>query len=111
MYSGMQVNGNAISISFTHTGKGLMAKDKYGYVKGFEIAGADKQFYYARAWIEGDKIIVMADEVKSPLAVRFGWTDDAGENNLFNKDGFPASPFRTDDWKGITENNKFSFTK
>ncbi len=111
MYSGMQINGNTISISFTHTGKGLMAKDKYGYVKGFEIAGADKQFYYARAWIEGDKIIVMADEVKSPVAVRFGWTDDAGENNLFNKDGFPASPFRTDDWKGITEHNKFSFTK
>ena len=109
MYQSMKVDGNKIIVSFTHTGSGLMAKDKYGYLKGFEIAGNDKQFHYAKALIQGDKIIVFADEVSNPVAVRFGWVDDAGENNLFNKEGFPASPFRTDTWKGITEQGKFSF--
>lgn len=108
MYQSMQVNGNKIVITFTHTGSGLVAKDKYGYLKGFEIAGADKEFHYAKAMIQGDKVIVFADEVTNPVAVRFGWTDDAGEDNLFNKEGFPASPFRTDTWKGITEEGKFT---
>ena len=76
---------------------------------GFEIAGSDQQFHYAKAMIKGDYVVVSCEEVPSPVAVRFGWTDDAGEDNLFNKDGFPASPFRTDNWKGITEENKFSF--
>ncbi|MBG9377706.1 sialate O-acetylesterase [Panacibacter sp. DH6] len=107
MYQGMEVQGNKIIASFTHTGGGLMAKDKYGYIKGFEIAGADQQFHYAKAMIQGDKVVVFADAVTSPVAVRFGWTDDAGEDNLFNKEGFPASPFRSDTWKGITEQNKF----
>ncbi|QEC65860.1 sialate O-acetylesterase [Panacibacter ginsenosidivorans] len=108
MYQSMQVDGNKIIISFTHVGAGLVAKDKYGYIRGFEIAGADKQFHYAKAMIQGDKIVVFADEVNNPVTVHFGWTDDAGEDNLFNKDGFPASPFRTDNWKGITEENKFT---
>ena len=109
MYQSMKVEGNKIIVSFTHTGSGMMAKDKYGYVKGFEIAGNDQQFHYAKAMIEGDHLVVFSDEVSNPFAVRFGWTDDAGEDNLFNKEGFPASPFRTDNWKGITEKNKFSF--
>lgn len=109
MYQSMKVDGNKIIVSFTHVGGGLMAKDKYGYVKGFEIAGSDQQFHYAKAIIEGDHLVVFSDEVSNPVAVRFGWTDDAGEDNLFNKEGFPASPFRTDSWKGITEANKFSF--
>lgn len=108
MYQYMQVDGNKIIISFTHTGAGLVAKDKYGYVRGFEIASADKQFHYAKAMIQGDKVVVFADEVSNPVAVRFGWTDDAVEDNLFNKDDFPASPFRTDNWQGITEKNKFT---
>lgn len=108
MYESMQVDGNKIIISFTHTGSGLVAKDKYGYLKGFEIAGADQQFHYAKAMIQGDKVVVFADGVHNPVAVRFGWTDDAAEDNLFNKEGFPASPFRTDTWKGITEENKFT---
>ena len=108
MYKGIEVQGNKIIVSFTHTGGGLMAKDKYGYLKGFEIAGADQQFHYAKAMIEGDKVIVFSDNVANPVAVRFGWTDDAGEDNLFNKEGFPASPFRSDTWKGITEQNKFT---
>jgi sialate O-acetylesterase len=109
MYRSMKADGNKIIVSFTHTGTGLMAKDKYGYVRGFEIAGSDQQFHYAKAMIEEDHLIVFSEEVTTPVAVRFGWTDDAGEDNLFNKEGFPASPFRSDNWKGITEAGKFSF--
>ena len=79
------------------------------YIKGFEIAGGDQKFHYAKAFIDGDKVTVMCDEVPNPVAVRFGWADDAVDDNLFNKEGFPAAPFRTDNWKGITEDVKFSF--
>jgi sialate O-acetylesterase len=57
--------------------------------------------------IEGDKVVVFQDGVTSPVAVRYSWADDAGESNLFNKEGLPAAPFRTDNWKGITEAAKY----
>jgi sialate O-acetylesterase len=107
MYQSFVTEGNKIIISFQHTGSGFMVKDKYGYIKGFEVAGADKKFHYAKAFIDGNKIIVMSDEVEKPVAARFGWADDAAEDNLFNKEGFPASPFRTDNWKGITADAKY----
>ncbi len=108
MYQSMQTNGNKIILSFTSAGSGLMVKDKYGYLKGFEVAGADKQFHYAKASIDGDKVIVYNDSVNAPVAVRYNWADYADDGNLFNKEGFPAVPFRTDTWKGITEENKFA---
>ena len=107
-YKSMQAAGNKVILTFTHIGSGLLVKDKYGYVKGFEIAGADKQFQYARATMEGDKIIVQADGITQPVAVRYNWVDDASEGNLFNKELFPAAPFRTDDWEGITVKNKYA---
>lgn len=107
MYQSMQLENGKATISFTHTGSGLMVKNKYGYLTGFEIAGADKKFHYAKAMISGDKVVVFSEEVPNPVAVRFGWADDASDDNLFNKEGFPAVPFRTDDWPGITVNNKF----
>ena len=106
-----KIEGNKIVISFTNTGSGLMAKDVYGYLKGFEIAGADKKFYYAKALIEGDKVLVFQDGVTAPVAVRYSWADDAGESNFFNKEGLPAAPFRTDKWKGITEEVKYNIGK
>jgi sialate O-acetylesterase len=109
VYQSFKTEGNKIIVSFTNVGGGLMAKDKYGYLKGFEIAGADQRFHYAIAHIEGDNVVVSSNEVPNPVAVRFGWADDAGDNNLYNKEGFPAPPFRTDNWKGITEKVKFSF--
>ncbi|MBV4358417.1 sialate O-acetylesterase [Pinibacter aurantiacus] len=99
-------NGKAV-VSYTHTGSGLYVKDKYGYVKGFEIAGADQQFHYAQAIIKGDKIIVWQDGLANPVAVRYNWADDASDGNLFNKEGFPAAPFRTDDWKAVTAEVKY----
>ena len=111
VYQSMKVAANKIVISFTGIGSGLIANDKYGYLKGFEIAGKDQQFHYAKAIIEGDKIIVWSDTVSTPEAVRFGWADDASEDNLFNKEGFPGAPFRTDQWKGITEGKKYEYKK
>jgi sialate O-acetylesterase len=107
-YRSMKVEGNKIRISFTHIGSGLMVKDKYGYIKGFEIAGADKNFHYAKAYMDDIDVVVYCDDVADPVAVRYGWADDAGDDNLFNKEGFPASPFRTDDWKGITDGVKYA---
>ncbi len=106
-----KIEGNKIVISFANTGSGLIAKDVYGYLKGFEIAGADRKFFYAKAMIEGDKVIVFQDSVTAPVAVRYSWADDAGESNFFNKEGLPAAPFRTDNWKGITEEVKYIIGK
>ncbi len=107
MYKSMKVEGNNVRLSFNETGSGLMVKDKYGYVKGFEVAGEDKKFKYAKAWIDGNDIVVSADGISKPTSVRYAWADNPEDANLFNKEGFPASPFRTDTWKGITEGAKF----
>jgi sialate O-acetylesterase len=94
----MNVEGNKALISFDHLGSGLMVKDKYGYHKSFAIAGADKKFVWAKAEIQGDKIVVYSDKVSNPVAVRYAWADNPGDANLYNKEGLPASPFRTDNW-------------
>lgn len=107
MYQSMSKVGDRIDISFTHTGSGWLVKDKYGYIKGFEIAGADKKFHFAKALINGSKITVWCDEVPQPVAVRYNWADDASEGNLFNKEMLPAAPFRTDNWDGVTIKNRY----
>jgi len=107
MYQSMTKDNNRVILTFAHTGSGLVAHDKYGYIKGFEIAGGDHQFHYAKASINGDKIIVWQDGVNDPVAVRYGWADYPGESNLFNKEGFPAAPFRTDQWPGRTDGVKY----
>lgn len=94
-------------LSFENIGSGLNVKNQYGYLQGFEIAGADKKFYYAKAELQGDKIVVSHSDVKDPAAVRYGWTNSPIDSNLFNNEGLPASPFRTDAWKGLTETSKF----
>ena len=106
-FQSMQKEGNKAILSFTDMGTGLMASGKYGYLQGFEIAGADKVFHWAKAGIRDGKVIVWSDEVTDPVAVRYGWADDNMEANLFNKEGLPAAPFRTDTWKGITEEVRF----
>ncbi len=93
LYSGMKAEGDKIAVSFTHVGGGLVAKD--GELKGFTIAGEDKKFVPAKAEIKGDKIVVSGEGVTKPTAVRYGWAN-VPEVNLFNKEGIPASPFRTD---------------
>ncbi len=91
--AGHQVRGSDVALSFKHTNGGLVAKD--GELKGFVIAGEDKQWKPAQARIEGDKVIVTSADVKQPTAVRYAW-ENWPTCNLFNGAGLPASPFRTD---------------
>jgi len=102
-YKSMKVDGNKIRLTFDNIGSGLVTKDKYGYVKGFAISGADKKLVWAKAYLEGNDVIVYSDLVSNPLAVRYAWADNPDDASLYNKEGLPASPFRTDDWKGITQ--------
>jgi sialate O-acetylesterase len=106
-YQSMKIQGDKISISFSNTDSGWFVKDKYGYIKGFEIAGEDKKFQFAKALVDGNNIIVFQESIQHPVAVRYNWADDASEGNLFNSNYFPAAPFRTDNWKLITADNKF----
>jgi sialate O-acetylesterase len=96
LYKSAQINGNSMTISFDHTGTGLLAQD--GPLKGFAIAGEDKVFVPAQAEIKGETVVVTAPQVTNPVAVRYGWAN-VPEVNLYNQEGLPASPFRTDDWK------------
>jgi sialate O-acetylesterase len=106
VYESMSVDGNKATLTFTHA-DGLWIKDNYQYLKGFEAAGADQKFHYAKAEIKDGKVIVYSDSVAAPVAVHYGWADDMPEANLYNKDGFPAQPFRTDKWKGVTDDKKY----
>jgi sialate O-acetylesterase len=93
VYRSMKIKGNQVILSFTHVDGGLQARG--GELKGFTIAGADGKFTSATANIEGKKIVVKSPAVTAPTAVRYGWlgTPDV---NLFNEEGLPATPFRTD---------------
>ncbi|MFM2198369.1 MAG: hypothetical protein RLZZ505_1801 [Verrucomicrobiota bacterium] len=93
LYDSMKTAGGKAEISFQSVGGGLLAKD--GDLKGFTIAGEDGKFVPAKAEIAGDKVVVSAEGVAEPKAVRYGW-ENAPDVNLFNKEGLPASPFRTD---------------
>ena len=99
-------NGKAF-VSFTSVGKGLSAKNRYGALNGFEIAGSDRKFYFALANIQDNQVVVRSDSVLNPVAVRYGWSNAPVEINLYNIEGFPASPFRTDDWPGVTDTAHF----
>ena len=104
VYKSFSREGNTIRLSFSDVGSGLAAKgDKYGYLKGFAIAGADRKFVWAKAYIEDDEVVVQSDLVKEPVSVRYAWSNNPDDANLFNREGLPASPFRTDNWPGITE--------
>ena len=97
LYESMEIEGDSIFISFSETGSGLIAKDG-GDLKYFTIAGTDEHFVWAKAKISGDKVIVWNNAIKNPVAVRYAWADNPEGANLYNKEGLPASPFRTDDW-------------
>jgi sialate O-acetylesterase len=95
IYQSATIDGNKITISFSNTGTGLITSDGEE-LNQFAIAGADKKFVWAKAMIRGDKVIVWNDDVADPMYVRYGWADNPDGANLFNKEGLPASPFRTD---------------
>jgi sialate O-acetylesterase len=105
----MKVEGNKVRISFDHVGSGLMVgkkegrrpteEVKEGQLKRFAIAGADKKWVWADAVIEKDTVVVSSPDVPNPVAVRYAFSGNPEGCNLYNKEGLPASPFRTDDWE------------
>jgi len=101
IYKSMKIKGNKIVLNFEHCGSGLTAGDGKSLLE-FTIAGSDKVFLPGKAEIIGNTIVVSGDKVTNPVAVRYAWHDDA-QPNLVNMEGLPASPFRTDSWKGVTE--------
>ena len=100
-YKSMEKQGNKIVLTFDHVGTGLYAFDVAKPV-GFAIAGSDKKFVWADAELQGtDKIVVSSKDVADPAAVRYAWADNP-VCNVYSKNGLPLTPFRTDDWPGMT---------
>ena len=100
IYKSMNVDCSSIILSFNHVGGGLVAKGG-AELKGFSIAGKDRKFVWADAKIDGDKVIVSSEKVDMPVAVRYAWADNP-VCNFYNQEDLPASPFRTDEWPGVT---------
>jgi sialate O-acetylesterase len=103
VYESMKIEGNKAVLSFKHVGSGLVAKG--GPLQGFAVAGEDRKFVKAEAEIQEDRVVVWSPQVANPVAVRFGWANYPVVN-LWNKDGLPATPFRTDDFPLITAPKK-----
>jgi sialate O-acetylesterase len=104
MYKSQQIIGNKITLSFTSTDGGLKVKNGTA-LKGFEIAGADQKFHWAKATIQGNQVVVNSDAVASPVAVRYAWANNP-PSTLYNGADLPASPFKTDNWPDITLGKK-----
>jgi len=123
VYGSMKVDGKTIRVKFDHAEGGLVAKalpaqydvqtlvgstaplvrnSPGSELEGFTICGADHKWVWADARIEGDSVVVWSDKVPAPVAVRYGWADNP-TCNLYNGEGFPASPFRTDDLPATTK--------
>jgi len=126
VYQSMEIADGKALLKFAHTDGGLVAKplpDSYvvrsdtntsaplvrhspqSGVEGFAICGSDHKWVWADAKIDGDKVIVWSEKVPAPVAVRYAWADNP-TCNLYNGAGFPASPFRTDDFPPVTLNGK-----
>jgi sialate O-acetylesterase len=108
VYKAQKIDGDTVTISFDHAGSGLMAGEKIGLapareakdgiLKHFAIAGADKKWQWADARIAGNTVVLRSDKVAAPLAVRYAWCSNPQPANLYNREGLPAVPFRTDNW-------------
>lgn len=108
LYRNLKVEGSSIRLAFDHVGKGLMigrkigrapaAEDTAGSLRRFAIAGEDKKWHWADARIDGESVVCSSPEVPGPVAIRYAWAINPEGANLYNRDGLPAAPFRTDDW-------------
>ena len=99
LFQSFSIEGDKLRVKFRHAA-GLKTSDG-GAPKGFAIAGEDHKFVWADARIEGDEVVLSSKEVTKPIAVRYAWADNP-VCNLYNTIGLPASPFRSDDWPGVT---------
>lgn len=95
-----EIQGDSIRLFFSNVGKGLAVQGS-DRLEGFALAGADRKFHWADAVIEGNTVVVRSQDVARPLAVRYAWAANP-LGNLYNSAGLPASPFRTDEWPGLT---------
>ena len=117
LYRDLKIEGNAIRLSFDHVGSGLMVgrkegltptqEVKGGQLKHFAIADREMNWHWAQATIDGNTVLVRANEVPNPVAVRYAYAMNPAGANLYNREGLPASPFRTDTWRGPTEQLKW----
>jgi sialate O-acetylesterase len=108
LYREMKIENNIIRLSFDSVGNGLMvgkkdgrapaSEDKQSKLKRFAIAGADKKWYWAEAVFDKDSVLVASPDVPNPVAVRYAYSINPEGCNLYNREGLPASPFRTDNW-------------
>jgi sialate O-acetylesterase len=96
IFQSAKIEGNKITVSFSNIGGGLIAKGG-GELKYFAIASADKKFIWANAKIKNDKVVVWNEKINEPKYVRYAWADNPDGANLYNAEGLPASPFRTDE--------------
>lgn len=103
LYDRYTIAGGAIRIHFKYAA-GLKTSDG-GPLKGFAIAGEDRRFVWADARIEGNTVVVSSPKIQRPVAVRYAWANNPAAN-LYNRADLPASPFRTDDWPGVTAANR-----
>ena len=98
LFKKQTIKGNQISLEFDAVGSGLMTA-RPGKMNSFAIAGNDGKWHWADAKIKGDVVVVSSMEVSTPVAVRYAWAMNPSQRNLlYNKEGLPASPFRTDNW-------------
>lgn len=95
IYQSMKTENQQIRIHFSHVGSGLLIRDKYGYGRGFAIAGTDGKYHWAHARLDGQDIIVSSPLVEQPTAVRYAWSNTP-DGNVYNREGLPAVSFRTD---------------
>lgn len=106
MFKSSETTGDSLVVYFDDS---VLTKDRYGYIRGFKIAGKDSVFHWAKAYIRDDNaVVVYSDLVTAPTAVRYAWDNDPGALDLYNKEGLPVLPFRTDNYRGITAGKKFS---
>lgn len=103
VYRRMERQGSTLRLTFDHAEGGLVSKP--GAIPSFAVAGADRKWYWAEEKIEGDTVILSSPQVPEPVAARYGWAVNP-VCDLYNQAGLPASPFRTDDWPGITVHNR-----
>ena len=101
VYEKMRRRGKSIALSFDHGGGGLVSKEN-SPLSGFQIAGEDQEWVWAEAKIVRKTVRVRSKSVSKPVAVRYGWANNP-DCNLYNAEGFPATPFRTDDWPISTQ--------
>nr|WP_294948321.1 sialate O-acetylesterase [uncultured Mucilaginibacter sp.] len=95
IFQSAAINGNKITLNFLNVGTGLVSKDGEP-LSQFAVAGEDKRFVWAVAEIVGDRVVVSSPVIAHPVYVRYAWSDNPEGANLYNREGLPASPFRTD---------------